>query len=179
MSYQKNWCVYMSFDIKRNLHTSIISWWLVVFFFVQEKCMHQIGLFWQMCALDFWATHKLWGKSWIVTTYIPDAGNSCNPQFDTDRNTNWIRSAHVQDLLKGSSASLEHTIMWTWNLTFMNTCTIQSSTSKGHWVGAECNDHAINIVHSWWRLAYVLEFHRLSAGNYWGGRPGELNEMTP
>jgi len=46
-----------------------------------------------------------------------------------------------RDLLRGSSASLDHVI--TWNLTCTNTCTIQSSTSKVHWVGAECNDHAL------------------------------------
>jgi len=50
--------------------------------------------------------------------------------------------AHTRrDLLRGSSASLDHII--TWNLTCMNKCTMQSSTSKVHWVGAECNDHAL------------------------------------
>jgi len=50
--------------------------------------------------------------------------------------------AHTRrDLLRGSGASLDHII--TWNLTCTNTCTMQSSTSKLHWVGAECNDHAI------------------------------------
>jgi len=31
---------------------------------------------------DFWATdaHKVWGKSWMRTTYIPDARNSSNRQ---------------------------------------------------------------------------------------------------
>jgi len=48
--------------------------------------------------------------------------------------------AHTRrDLLRGSSASLDHII--TWNLTCTNTCTMQSLTSKIHWVGAECNDH--------------------------------------
>jgi len=46
-----------------------------------------------------------------------------------------------RDLLRGSSASLDHVI--TRNLTCTNTCTMQSSTSKVHWVGAECNDHAL------------------------------------
>jgi len=46
--------------------------------------------------------------------------------------------AHTRrDLLRGSSASLNHII--TWNLTCTNTCTMQSSTSKVDWVGAECN----------------------------------------
>jgi len=49
--------------------------------------------------------------------------------------------AHTRrDLFRGSSASLDHII--TWNLTCTNTCTMQSSTSKVHLVGAECNDHA-------------------------------------
>jgi len=49
--------------------------------------------------------------------------------------------AHTRrDLLRGSSASLDHII--TWNLTCTNTCTMQSSTSKVHWVSAEYNDHA-------------------------------------
>jgi len=46
----------------------------------------------------------------------------------------------LRDLLRGSSASLDH--ITTWNLTCTNTCTMQSSTSKVHWVGAECNGHA-------------------------------------
>jgi len=47
--------------------------------------------------------------------------------------------AHMRrDLLRGSSASLDHII--TWNLTCTNTCTMQSSTSKVHWVDAECNN---------------------------------------
>jgi len=50
--------------------------------------------------------------------------------------------AHTRrDLLRGSSASLDHII--TWNLTCIDTCTMQSSTSEIHWVGAECNDHAL------------------------------------
>jgi endonuclease/exonuclease/phosphatase family metal-dependent hydrolase len=46
-----------------------------------------------------------------------------------------------RDLLRGSSALLDHIV--TCNLTCMNTCTVQSSISKVHWVGAECNDHAL------------------------------------
>jgi len=50
--------------------------------------------------------------------------------------------AHTfRDLLRGSGASLDH--IMTWNLTCTNTCTMQSSSSKAHWVGAECNDHAL------------------------------------
>ena len=50
--------------------------------------------------------------------------------------------AHTRrDLLRGSSASLDHII--TWNFTCTNTCTMQSSTSKVHWVGAECNGDAL------------------------------------
>jgi len=50
--------------------------------------------------------------------------------------------AHTRrDLIKRSSASLDHII--TWNLPYMNTCTMQSPISKVHWVGAECNDHAL------------------------------------
>ena len=45
--------------------------------------------------------------------------------------------AHTcRDFLRESSVSLDHIIAC------INTCTIQSSTSKVHWVGAECNDHA-------------------------------------
>jgi len=48
--------------------------------------------------------------------------------------------AHTRrDLLRWSSASFDHII--TWNLTCTNTCTMQSSTSKVHWVGAECKDN--------------------------------------
>jgi len=46
-----------------------------------------------------------------------------------------------RDFLRRSSASLDHII--TWNLTCKNTCTMQSSTSKVHLVGAECNDPAL------------------------------------
>jgi len=46
-----------------------------------------------------------------------------------------------RDLLRGSGASLDHII--TWNLTCTNTCTMQSSTSKVHRVGTECNDNAL------------------------------------
>ena len=53
--------------------------------------------------------------------------------------------AHTRrNLLKGSSASLDHIMMW--NLMCANTCTMQGSTSKDHWDGAKwdgakCNDH--------------------------------------
>ena len=74
--------------------------------------------------------------------------------------------AHTRsDLLRGSSASLDHII--TWNLT-CNTCTMQSSTSKVHWVGAECNDHALILCTVGGDL---LTYHK---GQVVGGRPGEL-----
>jgi len=66
----------------------------------------------------------------------------------------------------GSSASLDHII--TWNLTCTNTCTMQSSTSKVHWVGAECNDHALISCTVGGDL---LTYHK---GQVVGGRPGEL-----
>jgi len=50
--------------------------------------------------------------------------------------------AHTcRDLLRGSSAMCNNII--TWNLMYTNTCTVQSSTSKIHLVGVECNDHAL------------------------------------
>jgi len=56
-----------------------------------------------------------------------------------------VSEVHTRrDLLKGSSASLDHIIKW--NLTCTNTCTMQNSTSKVHCVGAEFND-PVNIVH--------------------------------
>jgi endonuclease/exonuclease/phosphatase family metal-dependent hydrolase len=75
--------------------------------------------------------------------------------------------AHTRrDLLRGSSASLDHII--TWNLTCANTCTMQSSTSKVHWVGAECNDHALISC----TVGGDLLTYR--KGQVVGGRPGEL-----
>jgi len=75
--------------------------------------------------------------------------------------------AHARrDLLMGSSASLEHII--TWNLTCTNTCTMQSSTSKFHWMGAECNDHALTSCTVGGNLLTYRKCHVV------GGRPGEL-----
>ena len=73
--------------------------------------------------------------------------------------------AHTRrDLRRGSSASLDHII--TWNLTYTSTCTMQSSTSKVHWVGAECNDHAlISCTFGGDLLTY-------RKGQVVGGRPG-------
>jgi len=75
--------------------------------------------------------------------------------------------AHTRkDLLRGSSALLDHII--TWNLTCTNTCTMQSSTSKVHWVGAECNDHTfISCTFGGDLLTY-------RKGQVVGGQPGEL-----
>jgi len=68
--------------------------------------------------------------------------------------------AHTRrDLLRGSSASLDHII--TWNLTCTN-------TSKVHWVGAECNDHALISC----TVGGDLLTYR--KGRVVGGRPGEL-----
>ena len=77
------------------------------------------------------------------------------------------KKAHTRrDLLRGSSALLDHII--TWNLTCTNTCTMQSSTSKVYWVGAECNDHAlISCTVSGDLLTY-------RKGQVVHGRPGEL-----
>ena len=75
--------------------------------------------------------------------------------------------AHTRrDLLRGSSASLDHII--TWNLTYTNTCTMQSSTSKVHSVGAECNDHALISC----TVGGDLLTYR--KGQVVGGRPDEL-----
>jgi len=75
--------------------------------------------------------------------------------------------AHTRrDLLIRSSASLDHII--TWNLTCTNTCTMQSSTSKVHWVRAKCNDHAIISC----TVGGELLMYR--KGQLVGGRPGEL-----
>jgi len=75
--------------------------------------------------------------------------------------------AHTsRDLLRGSSASLDTII--TWNLTCTNTCTMQSSTSKVHWVGAECNDHAL----IWCTVGGELLTY--CKGQVVGGRPCEL-----
>ena len=74
--------------------------------------------------------------------------------------------AHTRrDLLRGSSASLDHII--TWNLTCTNTCTMQSSKSKVHWVSAECNDHALTPC----TVGGDLLTYK---GRVLGGRPGEL-----
>jgi len=74
-----------------------------------------------------------------------------------------------RDLLRGSSASLDHI------MTYTNTCTIHSSTSKVHWVGAECNDHASIACTVGGDL---LTYRR---GQVVGGRPGELKlkEIDP
>ena len=71
-----------------------------------------------------------------------------------------------RDLLRGSSALLDHII--TWNLTCMKTCTMQSSTSKIHWVGAACSDHAL--------ISCTVggDFLTYRKGHVVGGRPGEL-----
>ena len=75
--------------------------------------------------------------------------------------------AHTRrDLLRGSSASLDHII--TWNLTCTNTCTMQRSTSKVHWVGAERNDHALILCTV---SGDLLTHHK---GQVVCGRPGEL-----
>jgi len=75
--------------------------------------------------------------------------------------------AHTRrDLLIGSSASLDHII--TCNLTCTNTCTMQSSTSKVHWVGAECNHYALISC----TVGGDLLTYR--KGQVVGGRPGEL-----
>jgi len=75
--------------------------------------------------------------------------------------------AHTcRDLLRGSSTSLEHII--TWNLTCTSICTMQSSTSNVHWVGAECNDHALMSCTVGGEL---LTYRK---GQVVGGRPGEL-----
>jgi len=75
--------------------------------------------------------------------------------------------AHTRrDLLRGSNASLDHII--TWNLMCMKTCTMQSSTIKVHWVGAECNDHALISC----TVGEKLLMYR--KGRVVGGRPGEL-----
>jgi len=71
-----------------------------------------------------------------------------------------------RDLLRGSSALLDHII--TWNLTCMKTCTMQSSTSKIHWVGAECNFHALTLCTVGGDLP---TYHK---NQVLGGRPGEL-----
>jgi len=75
--------------------------------------------------------------------------------------------AHTRrDLLRGSSASLDHII--TWNLPCTNTCTMQSSTSKVYWVSAECNDHALKSC----TVGEDLLTYR--KGQVVGSRPGEL-----
>jgi len=71
-----------------------------------------------------------------------------------------------RDLVRGSSASLDPII--TSNLTCTNTCTMQSSTSKVHRVGAECNDHALISC----TVGGDLLTHR--KGQVVGGRSGEL-----
>jgi len=77
--------------------------------------------------------------------------------------------AHTRrDLLRGSSALINHII--TWNLMCTNTCTMQSSTSKVHWVGAECNDHA-SISLACTVGGDLLTYHK---GQVVGSRPGEL-----
>ena len=65
-----------------------------------------------------------------------------------------------------SSASLDHII--TWNLTCTNTCTMQSSTRKVHWAGAECNNH---VLISCTAGGDLLTYRK---GQVVGGRPGEL-----
>ena len=78
--------------------------------------------------------------------------------------------AHTRrDLLRGSSTSLYYII--TWNLTCTNTCTIR----KVHWVGVECNDHALISC----TVGGDLLTYR--KGRVVGGRPGELKlkEITP
>jgi len=75
--------------------------------------------------------------------------------------------AHMRkDILRGSSTSLDHFI--TWNLTCTNTCTMQSSTSKVHWVGAECNYHALILC----TVDGDLPTYR--KGQSVGSQPGEL-----
>jgi len=77
--------------------------------------------------------------------------------------------AHTRrNLLKGSSTSLDYII--TWNLTCTSTCTMQSSTSKVHWVGAECSDHALILC----TVGGDFPTYRYFKGQVVGGRPGEL-----
>jgi len=59
-----------------------------------HRCMQAEWPFWRIHATDFWVTdaRKVWGKSQMCTTYIPDAGDPsnplCAPKFE------WQKIAH-------------------------------------------------------------------------------------
>jgi len=116
---------------------------------------------------DFNAAHSRYGYA-QSTSALYDKVDKFFQDFVHSTHGTLIESeAHAcRDLLRGSSALLDHII--TWNLTCTNTCTMQSSTSKVHGAGAECNDHAlISCTVGGDLLTYRKD-------QVVGGRPGEL-----
>ena len=83
-------------------------------------------------------------------------------------NPDCIRSAHTQGSPQGIKrvARPHHHV----EPDVHESCTMQISTSKVHWVGAECNDHALISC----TVGGDLLTYR--KGQLVGGRPGELNE---
>jgi len=116
---------------------------------------------------DFNAALSCYGYA-QSTSALNDKVDTFSQDFVHSTHGTLIESkAHTRrDLLRGSSASLDHNI--TWNLSCTNTCTMQSSTSKVHWVGAECNDYALISCTVGGDL---LTYRR---GQVVDGRPGEL-----
>ena len=120
---------------------------------------------------DFDTAHSRYGYA-QSTSALYDKVDKFTQDFVHSTHGRLIESeAHPRrDLPQGSSASLDHII--TWNLTCKNTCTMQSSTSKVDWVGAECNDHELTSctvggdLLTYWLLETCLrmEFQRQMVG---------------
>jgi len=122
---------------------------------------------WRMIGGDFNAALSRYGYV-QSTSVLYDSVDKFFQDFVQSTHGTLIESeAHTRrDLVRGSSASLDHII--TWNLMCTNTCTMQSLTSKVHWVDAECNDHALISC----TVGGDLLTYR--KGQVVGGRPGEL-----
>ena len=91
---------------------------------------------------DFKTALSRYGYAQSTSVLYDKVDNFCQDFVHSTHGTLIESEVHTRrDLIRGLSASLDH--IMTWNLTCTNTCTMQSSTSKVHWAGAECNDHAL------------------------------------
>jgi len=68
------------FGTWKRMHARVISWTDVRKGLLGYWCTQPERPFWRMYATDFWATdaRKVWGKSQMRATYIPDAHNPFN-----------------------------------------------------------------------------------------------------
>jgi len=115
--------------------------------------------------------HDLQRQATLLLRAMIDAALTQRRIMGGDFNTALSRYGYAPST--SALASLDHII--TWNLTCTNTCTMQGSTSKVHWVGAECNDHALMSC------TVVEDLLTYRKGQVVGGRPGELKlkEIDP